>query len=102
MSDALTPDNVRKVARLARLSLPEEKVEQYRHQLSAVLGYIDRLRQLDLEGVEPLANVGDFTNRFDADVPCDTVSNDALMKMAPDTMAPFIKVPKVLEEGGGA
>lgn len=98
----ISPEAVRKIARLARLAITHQQVETYRTQLSGVLGYIDRLRQLDLTGVEPMANVGDFTNRLDEDKPGLTVPTERLMKMAPASSPPFIQVPKVLEEGGGA
>lgn len=98
----LSADYVRKVARLARLAPSDEQVEKYRGQLSAIITYMERLKTLDLAGVEPLANVGDFTNRMDEDGPGETLPNAVLMKMAPETMEPFIKVPKVLDEGGGA
>ena len=55
----LTPDDVRKVARLSRLAVPEADIERYREELGAVLGYIGSLRELDLSGVEPLTHVGD-------------------------------------------
>jgi aspartyl-tRNA(Asn)/glutamyl-tRNA(Gln) amidotransferase subunit C len=100
--EPLSADEVRKVARLSRLSLSDEQIERYRSQLSAVLGYADRLRQADLTGVEPMAHVGDSVNRLDDDLPGPTLPNEALMKMAPETMEPFIKVPKVLDDGGAA
>ncbi len=99
---ALSDDEVRKVARLARLDLSDDQVERYRAQLGAVLGYVERLKEVDLAGVEPLTNVSDAVNRLAADEPGPTLTNEVLMRMAPDTMAPFVKVPKVLDEGGGA
>lgn len=102
MADPLSPDTVRKVARLSRLALDDAQVEQYRVQLSAILGHMDRLNELDLEGVEPLAHAADAANRFAPAEPGPTLPNSALMDMAPDPMPPFIKVPKVLDEGGGA
>jgi len=102
MPDPLSSDTVRKVARLARLAVPEDKIEQYRGQLSAILGHMDRLSELNLDGVEPLTNAADSVNRFGADVPGPMLPNSVLMEMAPDPAAPFIKVPKVLDEGGGA
>jgi len=98
----LSPDYVRRIAKLSRLSLTDEQVEQYGARMSAVLGYMDRLRELKLDDVEPMANVGGATNRLDEDTPGPTLSNEALMKIAPDTTPPFVKVPKVLGEGGGA
>jgi aspartyl-tRNA(Asn)/glutamyl-tRNA(Gln) amidotransferase subunit C len=99
---SLSSDEVRKVARLARLSLSEAQVEQYRAQLGAVLGYVERLKEVDVAGVEPMANVADAVNRLAADEPGPVIANEVLMRMAPQVMAPFVKVPKVLEEGGGA
>lgn len=102
MPDGLSDADVRKVAKLARLAIPKERFEPLRRELAAVLGYVERLRSLDLSGVEPMAHVGETTNRLDEDAPGATLRTDVLMKMAPDTMDPFIKVPKVLGEGGGA
>lgn len=99
---SLTPDQVRKVARLSRLAIPEDQIEMHRARLSAVLGYMERLRELDLGDVAPMANVGETTNRFDADEVGPTIPNAVFMAMAPGRMEPFITVPKVLEDGGGA
>jgi aspartyl-tRNA(Asn)/glutamyl-tRNA(Gln) amidotransferase subunit C len=98
----LSADYVRKVARLSRLALTEVEVEDMQTKLSAVVGYVERLRKLDLKDVEPMANVSDATNRLDADVPGPTLPTQVLMDLAPAVMPPFIKVPKVLDEGGGA
>jgi aspartyl-tRNA(Asn)/glutamyl-tRNA(Gln) amidotransferase subunit C len=100
--EPLSAADTRKVARLSRLSLSDEQVERYRSQLSAVLGYVERLRRADLAGVEPMAHVGDAVNRLDDDVPGPTLPNSVLMQMAPEAMEPFIKVPKVLDDGGAA
>jgi aspartyl-tRNA(Asn)/glutamyl-tRNA(Gln) amidotransferase subunit C len=98
----LSVDYVRKIARLSRLAITDEEVADYQVKLSAVVGYVERLRTLDLTGIEPMANVADSTNRLDADVPGPTLPTDVFMEMAPAVMPPFIKVPKVFEEGGGA
>jgi aspartyl-tRNA(Asn)/glutamyl-tRNA(Gln) amidotransferase subunit C len=101
-STQLSADYIRKVARLSRLEVSDAEIPELQVRLSAVVTYIDRLRKLDLGGVEPLANVAEVTNRLDEDVPGPVLQNDQLMRMAPDAMPPFIKVPKVLDEGGGA
>lgn len=101
----LSEQDVRKVAKLARLAISEEQVHQYRGQLAAVLGYMDRLREIDTSGVEPMSHPTDQTNRLDEDVaPAagerrTTLSTDVLMGMAPDKMEPFVKVPPVIGEG---
>ena len=89
-------------ARLARLELTEANIEQYRAQLGAVLGYFQRLQTLDLEGVEPMSHVigadaDETMNRLELDEEREPLPNEALMRMAPDRAAPFIRVPKVLE-----
>lgn len=101
----LTTEQVRKVAKLARLALNDAQVEEYRAKLGAVLSYMERLRTLDLEKVEPLTHPLEAGNRLDDDVVGETVANEVFMKMAPAAMPPFLKVPKVLGglgDGGGA
>lgn len=98
----LSASQVRKIAALSRLSPTDEEVERYRHQLSAIITYVNRLKELDLTGVEPMAHVGDTTNRLDEDVPGPTLPTATLMAMAPRTWDSFVRVPKVIGEGGGA
>ncbi len=98
----LSDEDVRRIAWLARLALSEEELSSYRERLSAILGYVERLRSLELAGVEPLVHVGDQVNRLGEDEPGKTLANEVLMRMAPERMDPFVKVPKVLDEGVGA
>ncbi|MBK7403237.1 MAG: Asp-tRNA(Asn)/Glu-tRNA(Gln) amidotransferase subunit GatC [Phycisphaerales bacterium] len=100
--DQLTDADVRKVARLSRLAIDEADLARYRVELAAVLGYVERLRELDLSGVEPLTHVGDEANRLDPDEPGPTLDNQIAMALAPEALPPFFRVPKVLGEGGGA
>lgn len=95
----LSPDEVRRVARLARLDPTSDQVELYRAQLSAILGYVERLRQVDLSGVEPLTHLSEQTNRLDDDIPGRTLPTALLMGMAPGTLPPFVRIPKVIGEG---
>jgi len=96
----ISEETVRKVAKLARLEIAEEAVSTYTAQLASVLGYIERLRALDLEDVEPMAHPLDVANRTDPDEPGPMLETQALMKMAPEAAPPFVKVPKVLGDGG--
>jgi aspartyl-tRNA(Asn)/glutamyl-tRNA(Gln) amidotransferase subunit C len=99
---ALSAGDVNKVARLARLEISDEQAQLYQGQLGGVLSYIERLRELDLTGVEPLTHISGGTNRLDDDVPGPTLPMNALMQMAPDSLPPFVKVPKVIDDGDGA
>mgnify|MGYP001214740268 CR=1 FL=1 len=101
---ALTAADVRKVARLARLALTDEEAEAERERLAAVLAYAERLRGLDLAGVEPMTHVGDLETVLRDDEPeaegtGSRLTSDDLMQMAPETMPPFVRVPKVLGDG---
>lgn len=98
----LSEATVRKVASLSRLAITDAEVALYQHQLSDVLNYIERIRSLDLDGVEPLTHVGDTQNRAREDEIGPMLANADAMKLAPDSMPPFIKVPKVIGDGGGA
>lgn len=98
----LTDDEVRKVARLSRLELTDERIREQRERLVAVLGYVERLRELDLDDVEPLANPAEEVNRLRDDEPGEALAPETLAKMAPESYGVFVKVPKVIDEGGGA
>lgn len=98
----LSAGQVRKAARLSRLALSDAQVERHRRTLSSVLGYVARLRELDLEGVEPMSHPVEASARLEGDEPGETLPNSALMELAPETWPPFVKVPKVLGDGSGA
>jgi aspartyl-tRNA(Asn)/glutamyl-tRNA(Gln) amidotransferase subunit C len=102
--EPLSLAQVRKVAQLARLSLSDEQIERYRHQLGSVLSYMERLRGLDLSAVEPMSSPIEIVNRLADDEAGPTLSNEQLMAMAPHgaAAAPFIAVPKVIGGGEGA
>ena len=101
-ASTLTAEEVRRIARLSRLALGEDEVEPLREGLGAVLGYVRRLADLDLQGVEPLTSVASETNRLADDLPGPMLSNETVMRLAPDAMPPFIKVPKVFGDDAGA
>lgn len=94
----LTASDVMKVAKLARLALPADQIEDYRSKLAAIIGYADRLRSLDLSGVEPLSSPMEVTSVLAEDVPSGTLPTSVLMEMAPETYPPFVRVPKVMGE----
>ena len=90
------------MARLARLELSDADLEAHRVHLGAILAYFDRLRELDLEGVEPLAHPAIRANRWDEDEPGPALANEVLMRLAPEAHRPFVRVPRVLDEGAGS
>ena len=105
MSEPLTLEQVRHVAKLARLRLSDEQLDRYRGQLSAVLEYVAKISELDVTGVEPMAHPTDITNRMDDDEPTAAMPVEQLLAIAPPgaTEDRYLAVPKVLEgdSGGG-
>ena len=102
MSQQISDEQVRHVARLSRLLLSEDEVAQFGHQLSAVLDYVARLNELDVEGVEPMAHAADLTNVLRDDVPQSGLDVDTALANAPARSTPVFKVPKGLGDSSGA
>ena len=77
---ALTPAQVRHIAKLARLTLTEAEEKKYAKELSAILNYIDKLKEVDTSKVEPTAQVTGLKNSFREDVitPLIAVQDDLL------------------------
>lgn len=95
----LTKKEVEHIAKLARLELSEEELNKYGEQLSAVLEYINQLEEVDVEGVEPTAQVTGLTNvwREDEARDCPEEEREAALNEAPDLEGRQIKVKRVLE-----
>lgn len=102
MANPITDADVRHVAQLSRLKLSDEQIAEYTQQLGRVLGYIDKLSELDVEGVKPMAHALDMSNVLREDVPVEGMPVDKALATAPAADPPFFKVPKVLGEGSGA
>jgi aspartyl-tRNA(Asn)/glutamyl-tRNA(Gln) amidotransferase subunit C len=96
MAEQLSLDQVRHVARLARLRLSDAELEIYRAQLAEVLAHLDTIAELDVSGVEPMAHPLDITNRLDNDEPRPSMPLDDLHRNAPAVENRFLAVPKVL------
>lgn len=97
----LSRDAVAKVAALSMLEMSAEQIEAARVHLSAVLDHMRILGSLDLSGVEPMSHPTDDADRWGDDEPAEGLSNDAMVRLAPDAWPPFIRVPKVLGDGPG-
>jgi len=94
----ITLAEVEHVARLARLELAPDEKERMRSQLDAILTYIDKLRQLPTEGVEPTSHAIPIVNvmRGDEVRPCFPLAD--MLANAPDRDTDFFRVPKIIEE----
>lgn len=102
MEKKLDESQVRHVAKLSRLDLTDNEVGRFSGELSAIVEYIEKLNQLDVEGIEPLAHCLPIHNVFRDDVVKDSLSNDEALSNAPQRHEEYFKVPKVLDDGSGA
>lgn len=98
----ITADQVRHVAKLSRLQLTDEQIEQFRRQLGAILAYVDTLGELDTSDVEPTAHVLGLTNVLRDDAVRDSLGTQKALANAPQRDESFFAVPKVIDEGSGA
>ncbi|HEV2296453.1 MAG TPA: Asp-tRNA(Asn)/Glu-tRNA(Gln) amidotransferase subunit GatC [Tepidisphaeraceae bacterium] len=92
----ITPDDVKKVAILARLSLDDSDLPRLAGQLESILGYVKKIGQIDMTGVEPLAHALPLKNVLRDDVPGPALPLEKVLQNAPDAEPPFFKVPKVI------
>ena len=96
----LTEKEVRYVANLANLSLSEEEIGRMVHDLGGILEQMDRLAEIDTEGVAPMAQVlfeSDETATLRPDVERAPFGSELAVANAPVTSGGFFKVPKVIE-----
>lgn len=92
-------DEVKHIAKLARLDLDEEELEEFQEELSSILDYVDQLKELDVSDVEPTSHSVDIKNvmREDKAEDTDTELVKKLRKAFPDEEDGYDKVKSILE-----
>jgi aspartyl-tRNA(Asn)/glutamyl-tRNA(Gln) amidotransferase subunit C len=96
----LTREEVARVAVLARLRLTAAEESEFTAQLEQILGYMDKLNEIDTNTVLPFSHrnwLGDLVENLREDKVANKPSTDALLANAPDRDGTFFKVPKILE-----
>jgi aspartyl-tRNA(Asn)/glutamyl-tRNA(Gln) amidotransferase subunit C len=94
---AITSEEVRYVAGLARLRFTPEEEDHLAEQMSAILGYMEQLGELDTSGVEPMEHVLDSSNVFREDAVTQRITREEALSNAPDADSDYFRVPKVIE-----
>lgn len=89
--------NIDYVANLARLALTPAEKERFARQLGDILLYVDKLKQIDVTGVEPMAHAAPVFNVWQDDVPRAGLSVQSALRNAPAQRDQMIVVPKVVE-----
>jgi aspartyl-tRNA(Asn)/glutamyl-tRNA(Gln) amidotransferase subunit C len=93
----LTRADVLKLARLARLELSEPEIEEYKKELSAILGYVELLQNVDVAGLKPTNQVSGLTNVMrDDEVKDYGYKTEELLKVLPDHQGDLIKVKRMI------
>lgn len=95
----LSVDDVRAIADLARLDLSDEDVLRYRQQLSSILGYFQKLEELDTSHIDPTSSVLPLTNVMRGDQAGEALTLDDVVANAPDSDGEQFRVPAVLDSG---
>ncbi|NKB48590.1 MAG: Asp-tRNA(Asn)/Glu-tRNA(Gln) amidotransferase subunit GatC [Alphaproteobacteria bacterium] len=94
---ALDTDTVRRIARLARLHIPDADLEPLAGELSNIIGWVEQLAEVDTDGVAPMTSVVETTPHLRDDVVNDGGYPDRVLANAPDAEGEFFAVPKVIE-----
>jgi aspartyl-tRNA(Asn)/glutamyl-tRNA(Gln) amidotransferase subunit C len=94
----ISADDVRKVAKLARLDLPEEKIATYTGQLERILDYVDQLQAVDTDGVPATTRAVEVVNVTREDTVLPTDVREQLLDEAPLREGDFFRVPKILAD----
>lgn len=96
-SDSTKGIDVSYVAQLARLSLTPEETAAFQGQLEQIMGYVEQLQEVDVDGVEPMAHAVDVTNVFRADEPSPSLDRELVVANFPESAQHLVKVPKIID-----
>ena len=94
---ALSLDDVKRIAALARISITEAEAEQMLAQLSGVFSLIEQMQAADTRGIEPMSHAQDVVLRLRADAVSESDQHELFQSVAPQVEAGLYLVPKVIE-----
>ncbi len=94
----LTKEEVKHIAKLARLGLSEKEIGKYQKELSLILDYVEKLKEVDISKIEPTShpvNIDDVTRKDKSQKP--KVESRKLIELAPETEKDYLKVKSILK-----
>ncbi len=94
---SLDKATVRKISELARIEVPESDLEPLAQELSAIIGWIEQLAEVDTDNVAPMRSVMPITHAWRADAVTDGGMQEAITRNAPSAHDGYFVVPKVVE-----
>jgi aspartyl-tRNA(Asn)/glutamyl-tRNA(Gln) amidotransferase subunit C len=95
----IAPEEVRQIAALARLRLDDAEVERMTHDLDAILGYVDTIKNLDTSDIEPMTHAVPFDCPLREDVAGEPLPVEEALRNAPRRQDSFFEVPRIITEG---
>jgi len=94
---AIDIKQIEQVATLSRIMLTDEEKDIFREQLTDILGYIEKLNELNTDDVQPMAYATSLKNVFREDKQESSFARQKILELSPSSANGFFKVPKVLE-----
>lgn len=94
---SIDKETARRVAHLARIEVADDQLDHLAGELNGILGFMEQLNEVDVEGVEPMTSVTPMRLKRRADVVTDGDQQEAVLKNAPDAREGYFAVPKVVE-----
>jgi aspartyl-tRNA(Asn)/glutamyl-tRNA(Gln) amidotransferase subunit C len=94
---ALDPATITRIARLARIRIEDWQAKQLQTELNGILGWIEQLNEVDVEGVEPLTGGAQIALKMREDIVTEGGVPEQILANAPDRAGEFFAVPKVVE-----
>nr|WP_070959551.1 Asp-tRNA(Asn)/Glu-tRNA(Gln) amidotransferase subunit GatC [Hyphomonas sp. Mor2] len=94
---SVTKDDVRKIARLSRIAVPDDQLDALAEDLTGIMGWIEQLNEVDIEGVEPMTSVVAAKLPMRDDVVTDGGIQEQVLANAPKSDEGFFVVPKAVE-----
>ena len=95
---AIDEKQVRHIAHLSRLALADDEIASFGKDLGDVLAYVEKLNEVNTDGVEPTAHALPVANVFRNDEPAESLGVDRTLQNAPEKAESYFKVPKVLDQ----
>lgn len=93
----ITLKDVEYVASLAQLTLDDDAKQRLLKEMGEILAYVDKLNELDTDGIEPMMHVLDISNVYREDVVTGSLDREAALRNAPKTDGAYFLVPRILD-----
>jgi aspartyl-tRNA(Asn)/glutamyl-tRNA(Gln) amidotransferase subunit C len=94
----ITPEEVEHIAHLSRIEITEEDKQSFTVELGRIIEYVDKLREVDVTGVDPTFRTAPIFNVFREDIPAESFSSEEILSNAPEKEGGYFKMPRILGE----